>query len=127
MNPIQIIRIEHPDDGNGIWCSKRKEDRFTYRLNHLKCYKEIGIRHEDLKSPFEDGLLMDKNCDNWFCAFISIKQLIAWVLKEELEEIIKDGFIIYLLEVSDYQIGEHQVIYTKESVISKQDISSLFN
>ena len=121
METIQVIRIEHPEDGNGIWASRRKD--FSFRLNHLNCYKDIGDRHEDLKTPQQDGLKMS---DKYFCAFKTIKQLITWVLKNELEELIKDGFIIYLLEVSDYQIGQHQVIYTKESIISSQDISSLF-
>ncbi len=39
----------------------------------------------------------------------------------------KKGDKVLLLEVTEFQVGEYQIIFTKESITSSKDITSLFN
>lgn len=36
----------------------------------------------------------------------------------------KIGFKVYKIKVSRFQIGEYQIVFTKESIIEKEDITS---
>lgn len=53
-------------------------------------------------------------------------QLYQWIYKDEFQLILDEGYKIYLLEVLEYQEGRDQIIYTKQSIVTKVDISSLF-
>jgi hypothetical protein len=118
MEAIQIIRIEHPSDGIGIF----KTTRFD-RNEAARFYK----KHNDcMNTPQEDKLDLKKNDKNWFCAYKSIEQFKEWVDQEWVIPILESGFNILLLSVTEYQIGGHQVIFTKESIIKKEIVNSLF-
>lgn len=122
---IQFIRIKHPEDGEGIWRSK-VGNSLDYKIDSLKCYTQLEDRHSEFKTPSSDGLNLDKNQLDWFCAFKSMGQLYEWILKDEMLELISAGFIVYLIKATDYQEGEYQIIYTKESIVLKIDITNLF-
>ena len=125
MNSKQIIRIEH-SDGWGIFRAKR--NRITvYNRSKNKLLNNLAQRHnaygKGFPRPSQEGLNMN---EKWFCAFKSINQLKYWIRKAELAELIKKKFKIFLLEVTEYQEGKKQVIFTKESIILKQDITKMF-
>ena len=44
-----------------------------------------------------------------------------------IKELIKRDFKVLLLDVTDFQEGEKQIVYTKESILSAKDISQLFS
>lgn len=60
------------------------------------------------------------------CAYKTVEQVQQWLEKEEIQYFTSIGFRVYLLTVSEYQTGEYQVIFTKDSIESKEDVTSLF-
>lgn len=121
-----VIRIEYPEDGIGMF--------MTYLKNGLKRkikpIDEFCItayrRHCKFNSPREDGLNRHKDSKEWFCSYKSIEQLQQWIKTNELKRIIKKGYMVLMLDVTEYQEGRDQIIYTKESIKSSKDITSLF-
>jgi len=118
MKTIQVIRFEHPEDGFGIFLSPHSDSKEPGDI-----IDKFNDKHGEFKLPCEDGLKLNSR---WFCAFKSIDQVKQWVTTDEIAVFKARGFIIWMLEVSEYQQGEYQVIYTKESIINKTDISSIF-
>lgn len=121
-----VIRIEYPEDGIGMF--------MTYLDNGLK--REIKPldefcisayrRHYEFNCPFQDGLNRKKDSKEWFCSYKSIEQLQQWIKTDELKRIIKKGYVVLMLDVTEYQEGRDQIMYTKESIQSSKDITSLF-
>ncbi len=124
---IQIIRIEHPSDGYGIFRSKCTEDE----QNNKELYDlsmSVCDRHGDHKfnTPMNDNIDLWKDNKQWFCAYKTIEQLIEWITLEEIKLIIKHGFSVLLLEVTEYQEGTDQVIFTKGSIQDSRNLNDLF-
>lgn len=126
-----IIRIEH-SDGWGMFRSK-DNDRWTVGdYSGVKCLDELWDRHSSwneggMPLPDNDGIKMHKEYKEWFCAFKSMEEFKQWVKPEEIKELIKRDFKVLLLDVTDFQEGEKQIVYTKESILSAKDISQLFS
>jgi hypothetical protein len=127
-----IIRIEHKSDGFGMFRSKLKDgddnpSRVEVGDDEDDILFELGKRHNDgFYTPFGDGLDMNLGFKEWFCAFKSIEQIQQWILPDEFKVLLDNDFQILLLTVTEYQEGNHQIIFTKESITSSQDISTLF-
>ena len=124
---IQIIRIEHPSDGYGIFRSKcTEDDKGNKELSTL--FFILSDRHGDgkFKTPHKDNLDLWKDNKQWFCAYKTIEQLIEWITLEEIKLIIKHGFSVLLLEVTEYQEGTDQVIFTKEGIQDSRNLNDLF-
>jgi hypothetical protein len=121
-----IIRIEHINDGFGIWKSRGFNNNLNDRVYYdLSFYDDLIVKHRYLNTPEEDGL--NKFVEGeWFCAFKSLEQIKEWIECPWFKELVEKGFQILILEVSEYQEGNHQIIYTKKSIASSKDISSLF-
>jgi hypothetical protein len=120
MKTIQIVRVEGKD-GRGMF---RPEDPEIAALISKNTF--ISERHCSFKTPFEDGLIMTKD-EEWFCAYNDTYDLEQWVRREELTFLICElGFKVLLLTVSKYQVGEHQAIYTKESIVKQDDITEMY-
>lgn len=124
MDTIQIIRIEHPKDGKGLFQSKAistfDDKNLFSELN------EMMIRHIDFPTPRMDNLDRHQCGWEWFCAFLSVEQFQKWVTKSEMQYLVSLGFQVLLLTVCDYQRGCFQVLYTKESIIKSETITNLF-
>ena len=124
MKAIQIIRIEHTD---GIGMFTDFTDDYKERMQCVwNILPELSNRHKNFNTPEEDNLNLDKNFKDWYCAYKSIEQLQEWVLKDEFKTLFDYGYKVLLIECTNYQIGKDQVIYTKESIKTSKDISSLF-
>lgn len=121
-----VIRIEYPLDGIGMF--------MTYLPNgfkrKIKPLDEFCIsafrRHYEFNSPIQDGLDRQKDFKEWFCSYKSIEQLQQWITSNELKKIIKKGYVVLMLDITEYQEGMDQIIYTKESIKSSKDITQLF-
>lgn len=124
---MKVVRIEHPETGYGLfrhasYISPELDKKFDEEFN------ELLERHTCFPNPFVENLNMYKGLKKWFCAFHSIEQLQEWITGKELKRLInKWGFKIMFLEVSKFQIGTFQTIYTKGSIIESTDITELFN
>lgn len=124
-----VIRIE-ANDGLGIFMNydnncvirdiisliKENEE------NNLKL-KTIRIRHNDFPTPYEEKLYIT---NEYFCAYNSIELLNEWIKPKEIKFLIEVGFNILMLEVTNYQTGKFQTIFTKDSIVSSKNINSLF-
>ena len=128
------IRIEHPSDGCGIFAEYKKWgpdnevlegrdsevvfDLYDDKLNNM------FVRHKSFRNPIEDGLDFKRNVH--FCAFKSVEQMQEWIKQDELSYIVSKGYRIYKLELSDCQIGRDNVIFKKQCIKTKIDITDIF-
>ncbi len=126
QNKISIIRIEAPD-GYGIFSDMDSNKRERTIKNMFDLIQTVHNRHTRFPTPILDNK-MDVNKDNkeYFCAYKNLRQLKQWIKPYELKIIIEEGYNVFRLIVTDYQVGEHQIIYTKESILKSKNINSLF-
>ena len=126
MENLQVIRIENKQ---GVGCFVADENKDAYSLIPDACDRHF-VGKDSYKTQFptprQENLNLFKDGYKWFCAFKSIKQLNKLFLPNEIKTLIENEFDIYLLTVSNYQKGRKQIIFTKESIITKENINSLF-
>lgn len=126
MTPINIIRIES-EEGNGIFTNKVND---AYEIIPEACKRHFSSYESCTGIPFlrpqDDGLYTRKEGKEWFCAFTSLEQLHSLLYRDEIKKLIEVGYLIKLLSVTNYQIGQMQVLYTKDSVVEEKIINSLF-
>ncbi len=120
---MQVLRIEHPSDGYGLFISHVTNTREMLENDMMNI---IHFKHDAFNTPQEDGLDVELDDKEWFCAYKSVDQFKEWINQEQRAFIIELGFLIYVLEVDEFQEGRDQVIFTKTSIKSKTDITSLF-
>ena len=117
-----LIRIQH-NNGKGLF--RALDTKGECILESLHCYEALTYKHWEFPSPLEDNLLNGISKKE-FCAFKSIEQVKQWIEPEWFNEIIKAGFKVLLLDVSDCREGEYQILYKKEDVLQTKDIPELF-
>lgn len=117
---ITVVRIENIEQGMGIF-------GYMDELERYPLADETYRRHLRFNTPDEDGLDLRMNGQEWFCAYKSLSQFEEWVKREEAQFFIQNGFKIVMLDITDYQIGRDQVIFTKESIVQEVDITNIFN
>ena len=121
---MECIRIEHKKDGLGLFQYRHCFDEDNNIIHSTSTrWLPISNRHINFNSPKEDRLDIRKDNKLWYCAYKSIEQLQEWIKPKELKDILSKGYTIRLLQVDEYQIGKHQIIYTKQSI--KQSIKVL--
>ncbi len=139
-----IIRIEHNDgfgmfrknwdnggrffcvsdttEGNPFLMSRGVDGWLMDNLwNRHSAHSDCGM-----PTPYSDGIDLDLDDKDWYCAFKSLEEFSEWVKPKEADALTKLDFKILMLDVTEYQEGEKQVAYTKESISSFKDISGLF-
>lgn len=127
-----VIRIESNENGWGIF--RNPEEVAT--TNPSMVIPSIVANHSEFPTPCRDvnqdkkaaNIYLDMELDNktWFCAYKSVEQMLKWLSHSELRGILEMGFTIYKITVTEYQEGEFQTIFTKESIVTKEVISDIF-
>jgi hypothetical protein len=117
-NTYQIIRLEHPIDGIGIFMT-----RDIFVLSKTTLGKRIEERHIDLMELARD---IEGFTYYHYCAYKNIEDLNKWITPEEIKDLITRGIIVLLLDVKKFIEGENQVIFFKEDIVSSKNITSLF-
>lgn len=124
-----IVRIEH-EDGNGIFRPRYDQQGNRQRCSgsDLKGMEELDERHAQFNPPYRDGkeggsLPMR---EDHFCAFKSIEQVQQWITKSEMKILLQNEYRVFLLNVTECIEGKMQVLFRKEDIISKKDISELW-
>jgi hypothetical protein len=114
-----IVRIEHISV-EGIFHSAS--------VNRLSNISEFCDRHARFPTPNRENPKLDMGLKGkeWFCAFKSIEQMNEWVTPIEIKELLGLGCKVLVLDVTEYQEGEYQIIFTKDSIKNSKDISDLF-
>lgn len=120
---MTVVRVEHPSDGWGMFRATSWDKK---SIVEEEIIDSMQHRHYRFRTPYLEGLNMSLYDREWFCAYKSMDQIVQWIYPEDFKALISLGFIIYLLDVTEYQEGRDQVVFTKESIINKKDISSIF-
>lgn len=128
MKTLQVIRVEN-SSGVGMF----RADFGTYEISSLK---DMVSRHFDYKEncddiyfprPEQEGIEMTKDSKEWFCAFRSLEQFNSLIFDSEAKVLIENGFNVLLLSVTNYQLGDNQIAFTKESITKSENINTLFS
>ena len=116
---MKVFRIE---DKNGEGCFTNKS------LRNNSIFKKAIDRHtKDFPTPREeDGIDFQFRSGHHYCAYKSEEQLHKWLLPAEIKEMLKAGFKIYCITLSNYLEGEEQVVFLKSDIKGKEDISKRF-
>lgn len=120
---MQVIRVEGKF-GYGMFRKDYGIEQYQYIPSSM--IPELGDRHGIFPTPDDDCINMKQDGKEWFCGYKNVDQFQQWVLKSELEIMFKEGFKVWMLEVTQFQIGLCQIVFTKESIRSKTDITELF-
>lgn len=126
----KFIRIEHPYDGCGPFGSRWKGKSryphlppcpFNYHPN------EIGMlsqSHWDMPTPCRDDSIscyFERGVH--YCGYLSEETMWEWVGKMEMKMLLEVGFEVYKIEATDVGTGLFQVIFQKENIVSKKNIT----
>ena len=125
-----IIRIEHPEDGWGIFAERVAGKPIELRGNinstfsyEVKSIGKVLSKHDKMRdAKWINGFKTGK----YYCAYPSVESMKKWINYEEIRQLLALGFVVLLLDVTEYIEDEDQIVYTKESIVSSKDISSLF-
>lgn len=129
MKPITIIRIEHKESGLGIFQTKGKTGKRDF-FGPLSLIEELPLKrlcsrhNEKFPSPCNDLNRYIK--DDEFCAFKSIEQVQQWITPREINILTNNDFRILELKVTNYTIGNYQILFYKDSIIKSRDITHIF-
>lgn len=128
-----IIRIEHPSSGLGYFNARDEEGIINSRHSQSRVIVKRHANQNQFPNYYGDCVLnqqidlmvlMDKN---YFYAFNDLQQFENAFTREEVKECIeKLGFVVLMMDVTDYYESPYQVVFRKESIVSKKDISSMF-
>ena len=118
---MKVIRIEH-EDGWGMFIDISEEKPSRKHSVKYIC-PVIDDRHLLFPLPQKEKLPMSHE---YFCAYKSVDQLKKWITTEEIAILKENNYKIFMLEVTDYHEGEHQVIYSKKSIVNTTEIIDLF-
>ena len=114
-----VFRMEHPDSGKGIYQHSNGIEE------HYKLRSMIPRHKIDLLCPFED-IGRDAYIDE-YCAFISMEQLRALIFPIEYKYLLKLGFHLYVISLSNGIKGTCQVVYTKDNIIHSVQIDEYYD
>ena len=107
------IRIEHLN-GKGPFQIVDDYDPFSL-------IPEFLSRHASFPTADRDGV--NRTQDHYF-AYKKVAQIYKWVSKEEYKILKENNFRIYSLRLKNYEEGQQQIIFKKEDVINKKDITN---
>ena len=122
---MKIIRVEDKRKGIGLF----RRNRGIYDIGELS---HVVDKHFTWSSPFqfptpqEEELDIDKDNKEWYCAFKSEEQFRSIFSNSDAQILISKGFKILELEVTEYQEGDQQILYTKESIKNKVILNNKF-
>lgn len=124
-----IIRIEHPEDGYGIFCTRWEQTTRSTGIVSTFSYNSEDIGDiDDRHSNMIGAGLIDGFTEDHFCAYPSLTKMKRWINNKEVKQLLSLGFEVLLLDVSEYILDEekNQAIYKKEHIVNKKNISTLF-
>lgn len=110
-----FIRVEHTD-GLGpftphcgeVW---RPHSTVAVDLQHLL------DTHTLFPTPEEEGLHIT---EAYYCAYTNIRE---WLTVEDIHILAQYGYAFYLVEATDIQRGEAQILFHEDTVVEKIDIT----
>lgn len=125
MKTKKFIRLEHQVHGTGIFVSQwddNGDECWSVYNDDSSLMVSVRQRHNKFPTPMEEGYCFEYD---EFCGFKNVEQLDEWFNKMELRYMVKKGIRIYSITVFELTFeGEYQVMYRKEDVFSRRDITN---
>lgn len=110
-----ILRIEHPEDGVGIFMSRNKDvnmstlgifpdviSSFEYNSAYIG---DINYRHTKMPRASREYSLFQ--IGKHYCAYPSVDIMKKWINCTEIKQLIEIGFVVLLLDVTECYISEY--------------------
>lgn len=119
MRRVTIYRVEGKE-GIGMFRGKSIKD--------IMHNTHIIERHRNFNTPCQDNLNTRLGAQEWFCAYKNRRDLKKWVIvPTDLKYLVEVlGFKVFKIVTKEYQMGSHQVLFTKKDAISKEDVTNTF-
>ena len=115
METKTIYRIEHPTDMNGMWYNKNGV--FQKKI-HILCPHGIA---KDMPMPLNLELHR-KDGDIWNSGGKSVANMNAWFAPQDAINLMNEGFKLFEFKVIKYQELEHEILFTRDGIISQREI-----
>lgn len=127
---ITAYRIEHPEDGWGLFRHRDKNKKFVTAYEFCPT---LARRHNNLPAIVYSldqisPLLTNERAerDRFFSAFRSERSLKRWVRPDEIKQVLDRGFRVYELKLSAAIVTEHQIFFPLDAVAEKKDITDKY-
>lgn len=117
---LDIFRLENPDTMAGMWYRiDGTFDPFIFKLTE-------GVSRDLPMEPHERYGQFGRR---WFSGCVDSASLNAWFSTNDARELCENGYKLYKFKATEYQIEEHQVIFTREGLVGQDEIplSTIFN
>ena len=115
MSTLTIFRIENPTTMHGMWYDQHGNfDPAIHRLCPNSPSKDL---------PMPECMDHNLNGKQWYSAGKSIDNMQHWFSREDAERLVSHGFRLYQFVVSEFQVKELEVLFTREGVVSQVEIS----
>ena len=118
-----LIRVEAAD-GKGMYRNDIVTIMEIDELADLR-YRHSTCNDNGMPTPENDGIRCFKEGLH-YCGYKSLEQIQQWIMPEEFSILIREGFRIYLYVVTELLESRNQVVFDKNNVRSKIDITSIF-
>ena len=114
LPPRKVYRIEVPNGKNGMWYNENGEYEPTI---HKLCPNAIA---KDF--PMDYNPIHRKDGKVWQSSGKNVENLNQWFSREDAENLVNNGFILFEFEVTDYHELPMEILFTRESIINKREI-----
>lgn len=111
---MEVFRIENPNTHAGMWYNRHGEfDPVIQELCPHSRMKELPMPYDE--RHYKDGF-------KWFSAADSIENLMEWFSEDDIDRLICNGYKLYRMEISMFQILEHEVLFCREGITCREEI-----
>lgn len=108
-----VFRIENPVTNNGM----RYDKNGNYAPRILNLTEGIS---RDLPMGFNPDHVKDGK--KWSSGGRNIAEMNLWFSAKDAYELMQDGYRLYKFEVAEFQLKENEILFTREGIITKEEI-----
>lgn len=110
---MKIYRIENEETNHGMWY--RLDGTFDPFINRL-----TDGRSKDLPMGFNERYFTGGQ--RWQSGAGSIEDMRHWFSELDALELLQNGYKLYQMETSQFIVVEHEIMFTREGIVSRQEI-----
>jgi hypothetical protein len=115
METRTVYRIEKPEANHGMWYNAKGEyEPIIDTLCPDGISKDFPMDYD--KKHRKDGKV-------WYSSGKSIENMHQWFSANDAKRLLENGFRLFIYVVSEWQEKEMEYLFTKEGVISVEEIT----
>ncbi len=111
----KVYRIEVPESKHGMWYN---EKGMFLKTIHILCPNGLA---KDFPMPLNLELHR-KDGEIWNSAGGSVEQMNHWFTPEDAKSLMNKGFKLFEFEVGNWQQLDHEILFTRRSIIMQKEI-----